>query len=172
MVEGIKNTSVRAADETFRPHDFVLAGFTPYRIVALGDAFARALSRQYKDADITTPEWRVLAVIGGAPGEEGGGSGMAARDVVSRTPLDKMAVSRAITSLEDKGLILRRGDPDDRRVTKIVMSCDGRVLFDRIVRIAVALEQSLLSVLSVQERSDFLTMLSRLEVRALEEFGD
>lgn len=151
--------------------DFVLANFTPYRVVVLGDVFSRALARHYKDADISIAEWRVLAVIGGAPNSTKAISGMAARDVVLRTPMDKMAVSRAVAGLEEKTLVIRKPDPHDRRVSKLFLSPQGRKLFDRIVDIAVSFEERLLSVLSHDERQNFFSLLTRLETQAAEEFG-
>ncbi|MEL7488552.1 MAG: helix-turn-helix domain-containing protein, partial [Pseudomonadota bacterium] len=67
----------------------------PYRMVALGHAFGRRLSAVYDGENISVVEWRVLAVIGQQ-------TAMAARDVVRQTPMDKMAVSRAVASLEGK----------------------------------------------------------------------
>lgn len=137
----------------------VLADFLPYRIVVLARLISRRLSRAYENENITIPEWRVLAVISQA-------DAMAARDVVALTPMDKMAVSRAVASLEAKGLVRRRPDARDRRVYTLALSAQGRTLFERIARLAKAYEARLLSVFSADEIAAFKSALARLESSA------
>ena len=143
---------------------FVLEAFTPYRIVNLGRAMSQALGAAYADEGVTIPEWRVLAVIGAARGAPG----MAARDVAARTPMDKMAVSRAVASLEAKGLVRRSHEAADRRVAHLSLTQAGRSVHGRIARLALAYEQALLSGLGEQDRERFLPLLSKLEAS----FGD
>lgn len=137
----------------------ILADFLPYRIVALGHRLSRNLSSAYEREGLTIPEWRVLAVVSQQ-------AAMAARDVVALTPMDKMAVSRAVAALEAKGLVLRRTDPRDRRVYSLLLSEKGRALFDRVARLARDYERRLLSVLSPEEAAAFQSALGRLEAGA------
>lgn len=134
----------------------VLEEFLPYRIVVLGDRLSRRLARAYADEGISIPEWRVLAVISQEPR-------MAARDVAARTPMDKMAVSRAVAALEDKGLVTRSEDDDDRRVLVLALSREGREVFNRIARRAIAFERRLLERLNKDERRCFRAALDRLD---------
>jgi DNA-binding MarR family transcriptional regulator len=143
------------------PQRLILQEFLPYRIVALGDRLSRRLARAYADEGVTIPEWRVLAVI--SQKEK-----MAARDVVALTPLDKMAVSRAVSSLEEKGLVLRGEDKQDRRVALLSLSPEGRAVFNRIARLALDFESRLLDDLSAEERRRFAATLSLLEAFAAE----
>ncbi len=137
----------------------VLDQFAPYRVVALGHLISDRLSRVYRDENITIPEWRVLAVIGEA-------DRVAARDVVRKTPMDKMTVSRAVTSLEQKGFVTRAADESDRRVSMLSLSPAGRTLFDRIAALALAFEDDLLSSLEPDEAAAFRLALEKLEERA------
>jgi DNA-binding MarR family transcriptional regulator len=138
----------------------VLSEFLPYRLVALGHLVSRRLARVYENEDLSIPEWRVLAAIGQA-------DKMAARDVAALTPMDKMAVSRAVASLEGKGLVLRRLDARDRRVSMLLLSEKGRALYERVAELALAYEKRLLSVLSDDERRRLATALARLEDAAM-----
>lgn len=139
----------------------VLEEFAPYRIVALSHAVSGWLARAYRDENITIPEWRVLAVIGEA-------EKVAARDVVKRTPMDKMTVSRAVASLEHKGFVIRATDEGDRRVSSLRLSVEGRRLFDRIAALALAYEENLLEALTADEVETFLAVLTKLEARTRE----
>ncbi len=138
------------------PQRFILQEFLPYRVVALGDRLSRMLARAYADEGVSIPEWRVLAVISQK-------DKMAARDVVALTPLDKMAVSRAVASLEDKGLVARSEDKGDRRVALLSLSTEGRAVFSRIAKLALDFERRLLDDLSAEERRQFGAALARLE---------
>lgn len=134
----------------------VLAEFLPYRLVALGDALSRRLARAYAHEGVSIAEWRVLAVISQA-------NAMAARDVVARTPLDKMAVSRAVASLERKQLIERSAAPGDKRVSMLRLSAAGRAVFSRIAAIALRFEQGLIDPMSDDEIGQLKALLGKLE---------
>lgn len=138
---------------------FLLSEFLPYRIVVLGDRLSRRLARAYAGEGVTIPEWRVLAVISQK-------DRMAARDVVAMTPLDKMAVSRAVVALEEKGLVRRSEHPEDRRVALLALSAEGRAVFNRIARLALDFEKQLVDELSPEERRRLRESLSRLEAFA------
>ena len=152
------------AGERSQGRALILERFVPYRIVALGHAFSRRLSSAYADENVTITEWRVLAVISQA-------ERIAARDVVRRTPMDKMAVSRAAASLEEKGLVLRAADPDDRRVITLSLTPVGRDVFNRIAALALDYEDALLAALEPEEAAAFRAVLEKLEIRAGEVFG-
>lgn len=132
-----------------------LANFTPYRIAVLGRAMSEQLGAAYESEGLTIPEWRVLAVISQAPS-------VAARDVVARTPMDKMAVSRAVASLEEKGLIAR-SPAADRRVSALELSGEGRAVFKRVSAIALDYEAALFSGLAPADRRAFYDCLAKLE---------
>lgn len=135
-----------------------LSAFTPYRIVALGRRLSEELGNAYRNEGLTIPEWRVLAAIGEAPI-------IAARDVAQMTPMDKMAVSRAVLSLERKGFI-QRERTDDRRVSSLSLTSDGEIVYHRVVAIALGYEKNLLDRLSPADRRAFLEGLSALETLA------
>ena len=137
----------------------VLDQFAPYQIVALGHAISGRLARAYRDENITIPEWRVLAVIGET-------NEVAARDVVKRTPMDKMTVSRAVTSLEQKSFVSRKPHEQDRRVSMLALSDEGRKVFDRIAGLALAFEDELMATLEPDEAAAFRLALEKLAERA------
>jgi DNA-binding MarR family transcriptional regulator len=132
-----------------------LADFTPYRIVALGRRLSEELGAAYRNEGVTIPEWRVLAAIAQAPV-------IAARDVALVTPMDKMAVSRAVLSLEAKKLI-ERERTDDRRVSSLRLTDEGEIVYQRVAAIALRYEEQLLERLSPPDRRAFLEGLGALE---------
>lgn len=142
--------------ETMKDRPLDLASFTPYRLVVLARAMSEQLGALYESEGLTIPEWRVLAVVSQAPS-------VAARDVVARTPMDKMAVSRAVATLEEKGLIVRE-PAADRRVSSLELAAKGRAVFDRVSAIALRYEAKLLQTLGDEERGAFLAGIKALEL--------
>jgi len=134
-----------------------LSQFIPYRIVVLGKKISERLAPLYEDEGVSIPEWRVLAVI--AQYDD-----IAARDVVEQTPMDKMAVSRAVSSLEHREIVGRRASTIDARVSRLFLTKDGRRLFDRIADIALKFERELLVGLSLEDREKFEELISYLDV--------
>lgn len=132
-----------------------LAEFTPYRIVALGRRMSEELGAAYRNEGLSIPEWRVIAAVAQAPS-------VAARDVVAMTPMDKMAVSRAVAALESKGLIERQA-AEDRRVSALRLTATGEIVYQRIAAIALRYEDELLGRLPPADKDAFLEGLSALE---------
>ncbi|MEZ5897560.1 MAG: MarR family transcriptional regulator [Parvularculaceae bacterium] len=134
-----------------------LSAFAPYRINVLARLMSEQLGAAYANEGLTISEWRVLAVVS----QE---HKMAARDVVARTPMDKMAVSRAVASLEARGLLCRAPGAD-RRVFHLRLSDAGKRIFARIADVAREYEAGALSCLSEDERATFFDMIERVEAR-------
>lgn len=134
-----------------------LKRFAPYRLAVLGRMMSQTLGAAYRDEGLSIPEWRVLAVVSQKPT-------MAARDVVAQTPMDKMAVSRAVAALEGKGLLVRR-KAQDRRVAEIQLTDKGAEVFARIAAIARAYEERAFGDLSAADRDMLFALLDRLEAK-------
>ncbi len=158
-------TSVSQKAPSGKKRRLVLEDFAPYRIVALGHVISGRLASAYRDENITIPEWRVLAVVAQA-------QSLAARDVVKRTPMDKMTVSRAVASLEAKNIVERATSDADRRVSMLSLSVEGRALFDRIAALALAFEDDLVATLEPEEAALFRSVLEKLERRTLDMEAD
>lgn len=143
----------------------VLDQFIPYRLSVLTNRVSDAIARRYSERfDLSIPEWRVMAVLGEAPG-------LSASEVAVRTAMDKVQVSRAVASLTVTGRVERKPDGDDGRVGHLSLTRAGRAVYDRIVPLALKLEKTLLSAFSPTERTAFAQLLTKLsrQVRRLSE---
>ena len=67
-----------------------------------------------------------------------------------------------VDSLEQRGLLERRRNPDDRRAHALFLTAKGRKLLQRAVAVAVEHEQKLTSELSGEEREQLLDLLARV----------
>lgn len=137
-----------------------LDSFLPYRISVLANTISTTLAGAYSQQfDLRIPEWRVLATLGSHPD-------LSAREVARRTAMDKVAVSRAVSSLIDKGRVASRIDTGDRRRTLLRLSPEGEALLARIVPLAHAYESKLLETLTRAERRQLERLLEILMKQA------
>jgi DNA-binding MarR family transcriptional regulator len=86
--------------------------------------------------------------------------------VGQRIVMDKVAVSRAVAALMQRGLVERATDRADRRRASLRLSARGRAMHARIVPIALGYEARLCEALNAEERKTFNTLSDRLFARA------
>lgn len=114
--------------------------------------FVETLSRQHQ---ISLNEWRVMVVLASHPG-------MAAHEVAESTGLDKMSVSRALTTLERHGRVQRRADPADARRLLLELNATGRQLLERLGVLATQREAQLFGGLDREEKQQLGRTIDRL----------
>lgn len=137
-----------------------LEAFLPYRLAVLANAVSRAIARRYEDEfGLTIPEWRVMALLGVSPG-------LTATEVAEATPMDKVAVSRAVRGLMDAGRLKASADKADARRQHLALTPTGLAIYRRIVPLARALEAQLIAGLGAQERAAFDRVLAQVEAAA------
>jgi DNA-binding MarR family transcriptional regulator len=134
--------------------------FVPYRLSVLSNRVSGAIARQYTERfGLTMAEWRVMAVLGGSPG-------LSARDLVERTGMDKVQISRAVAALVKRKRIARRSDAADRRIVRLALTPKGEAVYAEIVPMAKRLEAAFLSSLDEGERATLNRLLKRLLLQA------
>lgn len=109
---------------------------------------------------VTRREWRVLAQLAR---EEG----VLSSQLAERAGLDRARTSRALGSLEDKGLVVRTPRPGNRREIVVHLSADGRALHAALLPRIGAINRELLSVLSPAETHQLDAFLLRLQAQAV-----
>jgi DNA-binding MarR family transcriptional regulator len=125
---------------------FDLNHYLPCQLATVSHAIMRSVSSVLEDRfGISTPEWKVLAIIADQPG-------LSAVSVSRRAEMDTVAVSRAVTKLLDRGLIERELDSEDRRRSVLSLSVAGAELYDQVVPVADELETSLIGEFSEEEK--------------------
>ena len=135
-----------------------LEHFLPYRLSVLSNRISQEIARLYAERfALNVTEWRLLAVLGRYPD-------LTATELVERTAMDKVAVSRAVASLVADGRLTRRVDGEDRRRTKLRLSAKGYRIYDEVAPLALQYQQRLLAALSGEDRALLEDVLARLNV--------
>jgi DNA-binding MarR family transcriptional regulator len=101
---------------------------------------------------------RQVMVLRRLAGDEGR-SQQALGDALQIPPSRMVAL---VDALEQRGLLLRRPSPSDRRVRTLHLTKEGRRLLGEIREISVEHEQQLCGGLQPAEREQLLTLLNRL----------
>lgn len=133
-----------------------LERFLPYRLSVLANRVSQRIADTYVGRfGLAVTEWRVIAVLGRFPG-------LSATGVAERTAMDKVAVSRAVASLLDKGLLTREVHGEDRRRSVLCLSREGLRLHAQIAPLALGIERRLLARLDAGECRQLLALLDKL----------
>ncbi len=102
-----------------------LDGFLPYHLVMSADLISRSLSRVYAKHGLTIPEWRILAQL-----KEN--ESLTPSEIGYLAKMEKARISRALVLMAKKDLIVRKLDESDKRVSHIMLSGKGELLFSEI----------------------------------------
>jgi DNA-binding MarR family transcriptional regulator len=134
-----------------------LEAFLPYRLSVASNAVSRLIARAYQRRfGLSIPEWRLLAVIHDHPGST-------QQDLVGRTLMDKVAVSRSAGALERRGLIARTTDSVDGRAWRLSLTAEGSALHGAVAPLALAYEARLLEGLGPGGAERLSAMLRIIE---------
>ena len=133
-----------------------LEHFLPYRLSVLSNRISQTIAETYVERfGIGIPEWRAIAVLGRHPG-------LSANGVAERTAMDKVAISRTLARLLERGLVQRDTHGVDRRRSVLELSEAGYRIYDEVVPLAWARERALLAHFSAEERQLLDGLLTKL----------
>ncbi len=108
---------------------------------------------------ITRREWRALAWLGRE-------DGVLSSQLAERIQLDRARTSRAVTSLEAKGLLRRDPGEADRREVRLTLTAAGRALHEELMPQVRAINRALLAPLGPAQAQALDDTLQRLQARA------
>ncbi|AXS40319.1 MarR family transcriptional regulator [Breoghania sp. L-A4] len=138
-----------------------LQEFLPYRLSILADTVSQSLSQLYNARyGIAIPEWRVIAILGQY-------GTVTAKQIGACSRMHKTKVSRAVATLEHKGLVERAANSDDMREAFVTLSETGRAIYGQITPAAAEFADALLGALTAAERAHLEAILTRLNDHAL-----
>ncbi|MEO1114203.1 MAG: MarR family transcriptional regulator [Pseudomonadota bacterium] len=136
---------------------FELQTFFPYQVRVFYSDVTNALSAVYqRDYGMMPAEWRTMAILGAA------GTGLQATEIVSRSSMDKVVVSRAVKRMEDRGYLKRSTHSEDGRSFLLELSTEGRVVYEDLGPKLLAVERKMLSGLSEDDIYGFLAIAQRI----------
>ena len=137
-----------------------LDSYLPYRLSVASNAVSGLIARAYEDRfGLTVPQWRLLCVLA----EDGRLSQV---QIVARTVMDKVTVSRAAQGLSKRRLVSRGQNKSDGRSHVLTLTAEGRSLYAEIAPLAMAYEAALIAGLAPNEVLLLKRLLGRLQTAA------
>jgi DNA-binding MarR family transcriptional regulator len=106
--------------------------------------------------DLPQTAANALAVIDGAGGP------ISPSQISERTIVPSATMTATLDLLENRGLVLRRQNPEDRRGILVEVTDEGRALVDSLLAGVRAVEVATMSALTLAERKQLLRLLSKV----------
>ncbi len=133
-----------------------LEHFLPYRLSILSNTVSQSIATEYQDRfELSMTEWRVMTILARFPE-------ISAREVVDRSAMDKVAVSRAVARLVTAGRVDRGIHDGDKRRSVLQLSEAGWAIHDEVAPLARAHERDLLARLNEGEQAQLNSILDKL----------
>jgi DNA-binding MarR family transcriptional regulator len=104
---------------------------------------------------VSTAQIGVLRQLSNEPGLSGA-------ELARRLLISPQGVQLALTSLERRGLLERKQDPQHKRILQAYLSDEGRNVVATVLGDAVAAHEEVFGVLSAQEQETLRELLSRV----------
>ncbi len=100
------------------------------------------------------------------------GDGLRQEEIVEQIDISKPAVSRAVRSLEEKGYLVRRKDPDDRRASQVLLTTKAREIGPQIEQVYNDVFAIATQAASKEEIEYFIALFSRVSARYSEAWAN
>jgi DNA-binding MarR family transcriptional regulator len=134
-----------------------------YRLHVVANLLSRGAELRYRrEFGVSLWEWRSLALLGGA--EEPLSPGELARSA----GIDKGQMSRVVSGLAKRGLVLRATDPGDGRGIRLTLTARGKKVYRGLIRAAGERDAAFRHCLTKNESAAFDRALAKLAGRARE----
>lgn len=144
-----------------------LTRYFPYKLSVLNTVVSQSIAQLYLGRfNLSRQEWRIIAALGIQ-------RSMSAKELVTYTSLEKMQVSRAIARLRNDDMLYQQEDSNDRRYHLLSLTDKGKVTYRKIVPLALAREEFILSALTEEEQEQLLSLMEKVHDKAdeLQQWG-
>ncbi len=136
--------------------DFNLPDFFPYQTRIFYKHVSEAVARVYVDEYGMKPyEWRALVILGMS-------NSYTAAELVEISSMDKVTVSRAISSLTKRGWLLSRSNKKDGRSRIVRTSVEGQRVLAHLVPKMRDVERSILKCLDDGELAELRRLMKKV----------
>lgn len=138
------------------PSTFHLSAFLPYRLSVLSDRVSRRLSVEYERTHgLSVAEWRVLVHLARC-------GSVSVRDIHNCVNLEKPRVSRAVSRLEQNGLVRKAPGKGDGRLVAISLTPAGQAVLADIIPAAKSVESSICDAVDPADLRTFFRVMEQM----------
>lgn len=138
----------------------ILDSYLPYRLSVASNKVSALVAKAYQARfGLSIAAWRVLAILNEK-------SPLSQLEITQFAAMDKVSVSRAVSALLERGLIVRRLAANDKRTQSLSLSSDGQAIVDEIIPLAKDIEKQLIESLGTEKSKLLESILREIETSA------
>jgi DNA-binding MarR family transcriptional regulator len=138
-----------------------------YRLHLVANLLSRGAELRYRrEFGVSLWEWRSLALLGGAEAP------LSLNELARSAGIDKSQMSRVVSGLAKRGLVVREADSADGRGVRLALSKAGRKVYAGLIRAAAQRDVAFNDCLSARERQVFEKALHKLAATARDMIRD
>ena len=135
----------------------VIRDLLSYRLHTVANLLSRGAELRYRrEFGVSLWEWRSIALLGGAEAP------LSLNELARSAGIDKSQMSRVVSGLAKRGLVVREADTSDGRGVRLALSRPGRKLYAGLIRAAAERDLAFNECLSAQEKRVFEKALAKL----------
>jgi DNA-binding MarR family transcriptional regulator len=134
-----------------------LQQFAPYLMNRIMGRYNASLKEELARMGLTTPKMRTLAVLSVI-------DSLTIGQLAVYAVVDVSTLSRALDSLETEGLVRRVPDPDDSRSTRVNITVEGRIAFEKLWPTMRGNYERMFAGIEAAERTAFVATLQKILV--------
>ncbi len=139
----------------------VIRDLLSYRLHVVANLLSRSAELRYRrQFGVSLWEWRTVALLGGA------GEPLSLNELARAAGIDKSQMSRVVSGLTRRRLVLRAPDAADARGIRLALSAAGAKLYKGLIRAASERDSAFMNCLSEKERAAFDRALAKLAHQA------
>ena len=134
-----------------------------YRVHMVANLLSRGAELRYRrEFGVSLWEWRTIALLGAAE------AALSLGHLAHAAGIDKSQMSRVVSGLAKRRLVLREAHPGDGRGIHLTLTKSGRKVYDGLIRAAAQRDTALRNCLSTTEKNVFERVLTKLAGQARE----
>jgi DNA-binding MarR family transcriptional regulator len=126
-----------------------------FLLAQVGGHAATRFGERLAELELTRPHAGVLRAIAAS-------SGLSQQSLAGMLAILPSRLVVLVDDLQERGLVERRDDPDDRRVYALHLTTKGEQTMGDIGRVARAHEEALCAALTQEERAQLVELLARI----------
>jgi DNA-binding MarR family transcriptional regulator len=132
-----------------------------YRLHVVANLLSRGAELRYRrEFGVSLWEWRTIALLGAVT------EPLSLNHLAQAAGIHKSQMSRVVSGLARRKLVLRAADSNDGRGVRLTLSRSGRKLYEGLIGAAAQRDRVFRSCLSTEEKQVFETVLAKLAGQA------
>lgn len=134
-----------------------------YRLHVVANLLSRGAELRYRrEFGVSLWEWRTIALLGAVT------EPLSLNHLAHAAGIHKSQMSRVVSGLTKRKLVLRAADADDGRGVRLALSKSGRKLYEGLIGAAAERDAAFRRCLTKEEKLAFESALAKLAGRARE----